>query len=205
MENKKTIKINLSTVILVFIIFILLFVILGMWYYYNNKKDGSNNIVLPNTKFNITSNSVNTVNSPENSIEFKLGTYQIQFNEDLLGEEFKSSGNEIKGCNYEISFYENNKFSINLGFGHRATGFYAISDNIITCNIDTVEGEYGPSQRTKASISFKINSNSEIEIINASESYEIKVVDIPNNSLTDEFKDMSLWPLVKGIKYVLSK
>ena len=35
MEEKKGIKVSLTTVVLLFIVFILVVALLGMWYYYN--------------------------------------------------------------------------------------------------------------------------------------------------------------------------
>lgn len=204
-------KVNLSTIILIFIIFILLIVIFGMWYHYNNLNDEANNTTITNSASNIAISNTNTGISNNGSAEnsFKSGNYHIQFDEELLGEEFESSGDEIKGCDYEISFLENNEFTAYMNFGNNISGSYSISNNnIITCTANNFYGEYSPEQEISTTISFKINSNSEIEIVNVPESYKIKTADLNDSgewALTDEDKDMYLWPLVKGIKFVLSE
>ena len=144
-----------------------------------------------------------TMNTTDNSSEVKLtftnGNYYIQVDNSILKEDDGSTGDE------SIEFLDNNTFNAYTGSGNGISGTYTISNSKIDCIAETSYGEYGPNQKINASISFKINSSSEIEIINASESYEIKLVDILNNTLTDETKDMSLWPFVKGVKFILSE
>ena len=144
-----------------------------------------------------------TKNSSQNNLStkeniFNIGSYNIQIDDSILVQE-GAEGDE------SIEFSGNNTFNAYLGFGNSISGSYTISNNEINCIADTFYSEYGPNQKITASLTFKINSDSEIEIINTSEKYEIKVVDILNNSLTDETKDMSFWPYVAGIKFNLSK
>lgn len=141
------------------------------------------------------------VTSPDNSnkIEVNLGSYIVQPDEKILGDITDIMGDE------DITLSEDNKFNAYIGFGNGISGTYTISDNKIDCTADTFYSEYGPNQKINASISFKINSDSEIEVIDTTESFEINLVDIPNNSLMDETKDMFLRPFEKGIKFILSK
>lgn len=141
-------------------------------------------------KENQVASSLNYSN--KNKINLILGSYTVQSGEKVLGDEY-------------ITFLENNKFNAYKGFGISISGTYTISDNKINCIADTYYSDYGPNQKISASISFKINSNSELEVIDATESFKIKVVDIPTNSLTDETNDIFLSPFEKGIKFVLSK
>ena len=130
-----------------------------------------------------------------------------QFNADLLGEQFESAGNEIKGGSYTISFLDNNKFNIYMEFGNSVQGTYTISNNIINCILTSASGEYSPTQEIEGKISFKIISDSEIEIIDIPEFYTIRTSETSNAGwvLTDETKEMEFWPLVEGIKYVYNK
>jgi hypothetical protein len=184
-----------------------------MWYYYNisiPSLSNSNNIDNKINEQQFISNTTNQIieenitvptndSSDNQDFSLTLGTYKIQINKEILGENYNLYIDNI------ISFNQNNKFFAYLGESIIISGDYTTSNNIITCTANTFTGEYGPKQKINATISFKINSSSEIEIINSSESYKINIIDIVNNYLTDETKDMSLSPFVKGIKFVLSK
>lgn len=158
---------------------------------------GQNN----NDNNNASAQENQVVSSPDNSneIEVNLGSYVVQPDEKILGDITDIMGDE------DITFLKNNKFDAYIGFGNGISGTYTISGNKIDCTADTFYSEYGPNQKISASISFKINSDSEIEVIDTTESFKINLVDIPNNSLMDETKDMSLRPFEKGIKFVLSE
>lgn len=204
MEKNKSGKASLGIVIIILILIIALMIM----YYFRvvnnkNKVDKSNNINTNNYVANENKNSVNT----DNTINFKPDNYIIQFDTDLLGEEFEEAGNEIKECNYEISFLNNNEFNIYMGFGNSVEGTYTIDNNIINCKLTSISGEYSPSQEINGEISFKINSDSEIEIIDIPEFYTIRTSEAGENGwvLTDETKEMRFWPLVKGIKYTFNK
>ncbi len=192
-------NIHLSTLILV--IFILLLVIFGMWFYYNNPKNHYNNtaenpsnVPTTNTVINI-SNNISTENS------FKLGSHYVQSVETPLDD-----GADTLDC--EISFWEDNTFTSYVGWGCAVSGTYKVSsNNMIECTIDTYWSEFSPKQDTYAKISFIMNNNSEIEILDASEFYKVKLSNLDESGnwiLTDEDKDMPL-NLKKGIKFNLSK
>lgn len=80
-------------------------------------------------------------------------------------------------------------------------------ENIINCIVTSARGEYSPLQKIEGKISFKINSDSEIEITDIPESYTIRISSTSAEGwvLTDETKEMGFWPLVKGIKFVSNK
>lgn len=205
-ENKST-KVSLGMVTCIVIILILIIALMIMYYFgvvdNKNKADKSNNVNTNNYVANENKNNINT----DNTINFKPDNYIIKFDADLLGEEFEESGNEIKECNYEISFLNNNEFNIYMGFGNSVEGTYTIDNNIINCKLTSLNGEYSPSQEINGEISFKINSDSEIEIIDIPEFYTIRTSEAGENGwvLTDETKEMRFWPLVKGIKYTFNK
>lgn len=178
-----------------FIILFLIVVLVVVYYYgFVNNEDKDNQI-----------NNVSVENKSEGiedtNTEFKPAIYVIQFDEDLLGEEFKSAGGEIKDCKYEITFSADGKFNINTGFGNSVQGTYSVDRDIIDCTLTALNGENSSMQSIDGEISFKINNDSELEITDASESYTIKIVDTAG----EESKEMLLWPLVKGIKYTIEK
>lgn len=149
-----------------------------------------------NYNSNMITNNIDEVG--ESKSYFTVGEYSIQVDNSILKED-DPVGDE------SIEFLDNNKFNSYIGFGNGISGTYTVSNNEINCTADTFYSEYGPQQKINASIYFKINSDSEIEIIDTTESYKIKVVDILNNTLTDETKDMSLWPFINGVKFILTK
>jgi len=128
-------------------------------------------------------------------------SYIIEVNKDLLGEETLAGDETIK-------FLNDNTFSAYKGWGNSIHGTYSINDNIINCIITSSSGEYSPKQKTYAKLSFKILDNATLEIIEASETYKIKTTmlsDDGNWILTDEDKNMTLSPFIKGIKFHLEK
>lgn len=179
------------------VIIIILLGALGAMYYFgfiNNKEktNQTNNVSVENK----------TEDTEDTNTEFKPATYVIQFDENLLGEEFKLAGGEIKDCKYEITFLEDSKFDINTGFGNSVQGTYSVDNNIINCKLISSNGENLSKNSINEEISFKINNDSELEIINISDVYTIKVRDMNGK---EESKEMTLWPLVKGIKYIIEK
>lgn len=153
-----------------------------------DRKNSESNEIINNTDYSL-----------EEKTNFTMGKYYIQVNESILDDTEGIAEDE------SIEFLDDNTFNAYTGFGNGISGTYTVSDNKIDCIADTFHSEYGPNQKINASMSFKINNKSEIELIDTSKTYEIKIVDIPNNTLTNETKDMSLWPFVKGIKFILSK
>ncbi|MDO5556148.1 MAG: hypothetical protein Q4G09_05930 [Clostridia bacterium] len=147
MEEKKPVKVNLGTVVCMTIVLILVFALIIVcclvFVSNRNKIEQSNDNVnldsnMNNSNENITNNNVENTNN--NTIEFKPANYVIKFDSNLLGEKFESSGNQIKECDYEISFLNNNEFTIYMNFGNFIKGTYSVSsDNIINCIITSFE------------------------------------------------------------------
>lgn len=194
MEEKREIKVRLSTVVYLFIILVLL-VSLGVVYYLGFvKDDNTNNMLADEETTEINENKTGTN-------QMKLGKHYIQSNETPLDD-------ELNTIDCDISFLENNKFNAYIGWGNSVSGTYTIIvNNIVKCLINSAKGEYSPEQDTYAEISFKINSNSEIEVIGASETYMIKLTDLDENGnyiITNEDKKMPL-EITKGIKYILDE
>ncbi len=149
----------------------------------------------------------NTTSQTDNNtkqINLESLKYVIQFDENLLGSEFTEAGSEIK----EIAFLEDNRFSIYMGFGNLVEGTYEIVNNdMINCKVTSAYGEYSPKQQVNGEISFKINNENELQILEIPETYVINITENKDGKwvLTDETKEMEYWPLVKGIKYTLDK
>ena len=144
---------------------------------------------------------VNVTNDTSSELNLPLGSYVVQPDEEILGDIFDIVGDE------DITFLEDNKFSAYIGFGNSVAGNYKITDeNIINCTIDTFVGEYSPEQKTSGNITLKIIDDSTIEVIDVSESVDIRMSEFTNDSwnLTNEHKDIGLRPFEKGIKFVFS-
>ena len=203
---------NEGKILIILIILVISILLVGLSFGFMNNKKTKEQTNVANISSNINNSKENTTinnvdNKDNNNVDFKPSDYVIQVDANLLGEEFELSENEIKQYNYEISFLDDNSFKINMGSGNSVQGNYVVSDDIITCNLTHASGEYSPTQEINGKISFKINSNSEIEIISIPEFYTIKLSELSDSGwvLTDETKKTEFWPLVKGIKYILNK
>ncbi len=203
---------NEVKILIILIILVISILLVGLSFGFMNNKKTKEQTNVANISSNINNSKENTTinnvdNKDNNKVDFKPSDYVIQVDANLLGEEFELSENEIKQYNYEISFLDDNSFKINMGSGNSVQGNYVVSDDIITCNLTHASGEYSPTQEINGKISFKINSNSEIEIISIPEFYTIKLSELSDSGwvLTDETKKTEFWPLVKGIKYILNK
>ncbi len=203
---------NEGKILIILIILVISILLVGLSFGFMNNKKTKEQTNVANISSNINNSKENTTinnvdNKDNNKVDFKPSDYVIQVDANLLGEEFELSENEIKQYNYEISFLDDNSFKINMGSGNSVQGNYVVSDDIITCNLTHASGEYSPTQEINGKISFKINSNSEIEIISIPEFYTIKLSELSDSGwvLTDETKKTEFWPLVKGIKYILNK
>ncbi len=203
---------NEGKILIILIILVISILLVGLSFGFMNNKKTKEQTNVANISSNINNSKENTAinnvdNKDNNKVDFKPSDYVIQVDANLLGEEFELSENEIKQYNYEISFLDDNSFKINMGSGNSVQGNYVVSDDIITCNLTHASGEYSPTQEINGKISFKINSNSEIEIISIPEFYTIRLSELSDSGwvLTDETKKTEFWPLVKGIKYILNK
>lgn len=203
---------NEVKILIILIILVISILLVGLSFGFMNNKKTKEQTNVANISSNINNSKENTTinnvdNKDNNKVDFKPSDYVIQVDANLLGEEFELSENEIKQYNYEISFLDDNSFKINMGSGNSVQGNYVVSDDIITCNLTHASGEYSPTQEINGKISFKINSNSEIEIISIPEFYTIRLSELSDSGwvLTDETKKTEFWPLVKGIKYILNK
>lgn len=176
-----------NKILFVLLAVILMFVLVGC----NNNEDVKDDIKdeLENEQLNV---------------QIESSKWNIQFDEELLGDSYIESGNEVKGCTYHIQFKKDNIFDIYLNDGIRVKGTYSLKNNQLECILISSEGEYSPSQDISGKIIFKINSDSEIEIVSVPKTYCINTTE-PGDSgwvLTSERKAMSFWPLVNGIKYI---
>ena len=104
MDEKKSIKVSLGTVICIFIIFILIIVICGMYFYYNNK----NNTVVSNDKEN---NVVENIVS--NGKENNLSSEKIMEKQSIKIDDSKEL---IYDANYSYKNFSNESYySQNMG------------------------------------------------------------------------------------------
>ena len=108
MEEKKGIKVSLTTVVLLFIVFILVVALLGMWYYYNYIQESNND---QNQQNSILTNSVNqNLNNDESEeITYKKPSETISklFNNYIEAEEYIGSLWDENSSEQGIKFYEN--------------------------------------------------------------------------------------------------
>ena len=194
MEEKK-IKISLGTAICLFLIFILIIALICMYYFgiYKNKENNTVNEIQTKEE---NSEIQNTTISSKNQAK----KYIIQPDKNILDEpyfEINEYGDEY------IVFNNDGTFKAYIGWGNNIEGTYETKNDTINCTANIFSGEYGPDQKINASISFKTIDDSTIEVVKADKSCKIKIVDIINNTLTDEEKEYSLSPFVKGIKFNL--
>lgn len=160
-------------------------------------------LVACNNQDAVENNLEDNLENEQLNVQIESSNWNIQFDENLLGETFIDSGAEIKNCNYNIQFEKNDNFSINLNNGNCVKGTYDVKNDKVECTLVSAEGEYSPSQDISGKIIFKVNSDLEIEILSVPENYNIRTSELDASGwvLTDETKNMSFWPLVAGIKY----
>lgn len=179
MEEKKSIKISLSTL---FLILALIVIIVMAYYIYVEKTNTNNEIytleanetVMKNTidslqqKIDNVSNAINNDSNIENSkneaTELKLGTYQITEHIETDGPSYDDVG---------VTIAANNLCSVYEGYGCSRLGTYYIEDNKMICNTIIGRGEEGGIAYFEGNIIF------EFEIIGKD---EVKLVNIINNS-----------------------
>ena len=212
MEEKKAVKVRLGTVVCIFIIIILMVALCAVYYlgFVKNSEEiialkdeinvlKSQNNVSQNEKVEIKTDDVATK-------KFKPGEYRILPDLQILGEEYfymADYGVET------ISFSNDGTFSADLGWGIGISGNYEVSNDTISCIINEYSGEYSPDQETDGKIVFKIKNASDnsvdlIEIIEISDSFKVKETissETGGWTLTNNDKDMPLYPLMEGIKF----
>lgn len=133
MEEKKSVKVSLGTVICICIIILLIIALLGMWYYYN-KND--NNEIKQINEYIEDSNTTTRITTEE---EVSKSNLNNSFNEGTYSYS-NSNTSSMEGnirnamMQRKISF-SNNKFTANIG-DFTIKGDYEILDNKeIKCNI----------------------------------------------------------------------
>ena len=150
MDENKSVKVSLGTVICIVIILILSFALIIVYYFGFVAEENSIEKSNLDTNINNLNETISNANddnvSTNNTVEFNQTDYVIQFDEYLLGEEYETAGNELKEESYTISFLNNNEFNIYMGFGNSVQGNYTISNNIVNCILTTARGEYSPIQ-----------------------------------------------------------
>lgn len=178
MEEKKSLKISLSTF---FLILAIIVIIIMAYYIYITKKESNKEIddlkenaigmqstitnlraKINNTTrpVNITIPDANTTNtiakSTTTNSSLDLGTYTI---DGVQVDSSDGSGISI------ITLSENNKFVIDLVYSGRYTGTYVIENNTLTCNASKEEIYAGGTsiKDTNAIFEFKIINNNNIE------------------------------------------
>lgn len=208
MDENKSVKISLGIIILIFIILILIIALILVYYFGfvadKNEVEPSNNTTLLDTNINNSNENITNDNTIDNTINFEPSKYVMQLDAELLEGIYEPYGNEFTEWNREISFLKDNTINIYMGEGISIQGTYTVSNDIINCTITSTSGEYSPAQEITGKISFRIISNSEIEIIDVPESYTIKVSELTDSGwvLTDETTEISFVPLVEGIKFI---
>lgn len=164
---------------------------------FEETSDISSNTQIPESNNNSSNTQVGENNNNPSKIS---GTYIINVNTDLLGEDSSASDETIE-------FLDENKFRAYVGWGNNVFGTYTITNNTINCTITSFSGEYSPEQKTNAQITFEVVDNSTIKILSASKTYKVKISTLIDGSwtLTDQDKDMFLTPFIQGIEFNLEK
>lgn len=198
MEEKKSIKISLST----FFLILALIVIIAMAYYIyiektNTDKEIStletNAITMQNTINNLqqkvdnnsnTNDNESNITDSENLVtELTLGSYQVTKHiEDAAGVSYAEVG---------VTLASNNLCSVYEGFGSSFIGTYSIENNKMICNTIIRRGEEGGIGYDEGNIVF------EFEIIDED---EIKLVNVINKT-NHTYNDIAL---KSGMTYKLS-
>ena len=207
MKEKKETKISLGTAICMCIILILIFVVIALYYFGFVANKDEKKQTNSDTKVNMSNeNNPDSSKDKEPSITaLEPATYTIKFNADLLGEDYDNSDYLMEEDDYTIEFLENKEVQFILGWGIFMKGTYTIVDeDTINCRLTSCGGEMSPEQKVNEKVSLKMNSKSEIEIVDIPETYTINVTELGDSGweITDETKEMEFWPFVKGIKFV---
>lgn len=230
-NEKKYLKINLSTIILLVIIFVLILAIIGLILHYNKSSDKStstkkhnnttiensvdttiNNIVNDNIADNINNSTDNNIDDNVNSnIDNTINnnitntTPQLSLDPYIVNMDGDMLNQFESLSDSYIEFLADNKFSLYY-YGSVINGTYTISDGtIINCICQNFQDNY-INQKIDATITFKVIDNSTITVTNSSKTYRIETwdYDYDNNEvvLSGKYKDMSLFPFTKGISFV---
>jgi len=177
-----------------------------------NKNDTiENSDVQENQNSQQQNSEVNSTTENQNKNDmFVSSDWVIQFDEKILGD-INEIPDEVIGSDYKINFRKGsqfmmgNIFKIYLNEGNYVEGIYNANDSEIKCQLIYFYGEYSPVQNIDGNINFKINSDSEIEIVDIPNGFKVMNTRYTAYNgewiVTDESKEMSFWPLVKGIKY----
>lgn len=196
MEEKKSVKISLST----FFLFLAIIVIIVMALYIYTEKINSNKEIadleanatdmqdkidelqgkidsISNTlNSDKISNSENTTNNDDNvkdnTITLKTGEYTVNEVKD------DESGGSNEECGVKLE--ENNKFQIYMGWGAWHSGKYEIKNNQLICTSTLLEwdGGAGPGEReTDVIFTFDIVNSNKLKLSN------IDINDIDNEKL----------------------
>lgn len=185
MEEKKSVKISLST----FFLFIAIVVIIGMALYIYTEKINSNkeiadleanatnmqdkidelqgkidsisNTINSDNISNDENNTNNASNTENNTITLKIGNYTVNEVKDDEG----GVSNEECGVKLE----ENNKFQIYMGWGAWHSGKYEIKNNKLICTSTLLEWDGGAGAGERATdviFTFDIVNSNKLKLSN---------------------------------------
>lgn len=198
MEERKTVKISLSTFFLILAIIVIVIMVYFIYKFYNEKRMATEQVTdlnnqvsnlestidklkgeidsMSNTINKDSSNSSinNTINSNDiinDTIVLKIGEYVIkEINVTPDPESYGIASVEIK---------ENNEFKVDMPLGTSYTGTYNIEGNNLICKAtkrNESEGGGSSSNNTNITFTFLIVNNTKIKFLSATESgFELTV------------------------------
>ncbi len=197
-EEKKEIRIKLSTVLLIVLIPLIIIVLMGIVIYKLSSENNSNFELHTNTEISNESNSLE-VNDENNNNENKNENRDEKFSQN---EEYAKISNELmlynmnsEGTKYiirdnketelyetdmdaDIFFLKDGSFSAYMTFGNYLSGKYELVNNQYICTISEFVGEYSPVQKTSGKIVFEIIDDSTLKVLESSNSCMLKTTKV---------------------------
>ena len=187
MDEKKPIKVSLSTFFLILAIVVIIVMGFFMYKLYNEK-------VAATQKVDNLNNEIDTLENTVNNFQEKIDSISNTINSNTSNSTISSesatnnTSNEVQSVNLQLGEYsvtgievtpdpesygissvtltENNKFSVNIPLGTSYIGTYKIQDNNLICDATeetNVEGGSLTSDNTNLTFEFEIISKNQIK------------------------------------------
>ena len=181
MDEKKPIKISLSTFFLILAVIVILVMGYFMYKLYNEKTIATQEIGDLNNEINTLEKTVNDFQQKMDSISNTINSSEVSTNNNISNN-FENNANStisLKKGNYTINevkldevgvsneecgvtLKENNDFQIYMGYGSTHSGKYEIKNNTLICKSNLLEWESGSYGSRPTDVIFKfdiINTN----------------------------------------------
>ena len=181
MDEKKPIKISLSTFFLILAVIVILVMGYFMYKLYNEKVAATQKIDNLNNEISNLESNVNNLQQKIDSISNTINSSEVSTNNNISNN-FENNANStisLKKGNYTINevkldevgvsneecgvtLKENNDFQIYMGYGSTHSGKYEIKNNTLICKSNLLEWESGSYGSRPTDVIFKfdiINTN----------------------------------------------